>query len=110
MRSRIHRGRERGVLGQESVAGVDRLSAAPPRGVIALDFLPTWPLRTVLSQKQRDRVSKRLAHLTTARTAGPEPWELDASIHVLVTAREFFPRLAEEQPIRAAWFRRWIQV
>lgn len=81
-----------------------------PGDVIARDFLPTWPLRTVLSQKQRDRVSKRLAHLTTARTAGPEPWELDAGVAVLVTAKEFLDRLATEQPLRARWFRRWIGV
>jgi hypothetical protein len=62
-----------------------------PRDVLAVDYLPTWVPRALLTKSQCGEVNARLQHVSIDREAGvAKPWDLAASTRVVLDLARAF--------------------
>jgi hypothetical protein len=76
--------------------------------VLAIDYLPGWRPKRVLTVAERKYINKRVQHLTTVRRTGPAPWAMARCNDVLAEVIQFMHALEAAQPQRAAWFKQWM--
>jgi hypothetical protein len=66
---------------------------------LALHFVPSWPVRRFLSNDERERISKRLAHLTYSQPAQHE-WPIGQILRRCLEAiTEFLEAIPKRSPL-----------
>lgn len=73
--------------------------------VSAIDYLPTWAPRNVLTEDERRDVNKRVHHLTTRRIGQSYMWPLALCEDAVRACVDFLTELEREEPRRGGWFR-----
>ena len=82
-----------------------RTASSHMEDVFAVDFLPSWDPRWVLTVDEKKTLDQRLAHLTTARRGRPLRWESRRMRDMGRVFGAFAAELRDGWPVRFAWFK-----